>query len=203
MSKTFVAIVGKKGKEFVLHTDVASRSSEFFRAAMNNDWKESQQKRVTLKELDAAHFEVYLQWLSTHDRSFLEDFTLRRLAELYVMGDFLVDSAFRVDTLTRFTSKAIDRHFHPSLDTVTFIWEHTPENCPLRQMTVEMYVTLSIALLAEKFGRDDESAPRAFIVDCLRRIGETNARAKVNLFRDERKRVLESRRDEVLKELVA
>jgi hypothetical protein len=86
MSKTFIAIVGKeekKKKAFTLYTDVATHSSKFFQAALSIDPPESQHDSVTLTEVSAVEFDYYLQWLSTHDRSFLSDINSSQLAKLY------------------------------------------------------------------------------------------------------------------------
>lgn len=201
MSKTFVAAVGEDQKEFTLHTNVASRSSRFFRAAMNNDWRESQQNRVTLREIEASDFQQYLQWLSTHDRSALDDATFHQLAKLYILGDFLDDSAFRVDMLKRFTSRAITANAYPDLTIVTPVWEQTPERSPLREVIVKTWITSSIERLAEQFASADQDATKAFVADCLRRISNIKARTKESVTGESRRRVLEYRRDEVLKEL--
>jgi len=203
MSRTFIAVVGEEQKDFMLHTAVASRSSNFFHAAMNNDWRESRQRRITLLEIDPPDFEHYLQWLSTHDHSFLDDTSFHQLAKLYILGDFLADSAFRVDMLKRFTAKAVTQNAYADLDVAIIVWEQTPEHSPLRKMIVETWITSSIARLAEQFASADEEAPKAFVVDCLRRISEMQPRAKDSVTGYKRRLVLEARRDEVLKELVA
>jgi hypothetical protein len=203
MSKSFLAIVGADEKEFMLYTNVACGSSKFFHAAMNNDWRESHQNRVTLVEIDASDFEHYLQWLSTNDHSFLDDTTFHQLAKLYILGDFLDDSAFRGDMLIPFTSKAVTQNAYPDLEIIVFIWERTPERSPLRRIAVEAWITSSIERLASKFASADGEAPKAIIVDCLRRISETKPRTKESITGAARRQALESRRDEVLKDLVA
>lgn len=203
MSKTFIATVGEEKKEFMLHTDVASCSSTFFRAAMNNHWKESKQNRITLVEIEVSEFEHYSQWLSTHDHSYLSDMTFQQLAKLYILGDFLDDSAFRVDMLLRFTLRAVTQNAYPDLDIIIAVWEQTPEHSPLRKMVVETWVTSSIERLAEQFARAEQDAPKAFVADCLRRISEMTVRVKGSVTGESLRRTLESRRDEVLKGLAA
>lgn len=203
MSKTFIAVIGEEKKEFTLYTDIATRSSKFFEAALSKSWQESVQNCVTLKDFKVVEFESYLRWLSTCDRSFLVDFDLCDIAGLYILGDFLDDSAFRMNMLRRFASRSIDQNVYPNVETVTLTWEQTPENSPLRKMSVEMWITSSIEELAKEFARPDQDFPKAFIVDCLHRIGQTTKpRAKETLVGEKRKQALESRRDELLKELV-
>lgn len=147
-------------------------------------------------------FEYYLQWLSTNDRSFLGDLGLYSLAKLYILGGFLDDTAFRVEMLNIFVKEAIDKYIYPGARIVALAWGQTPEGSPLRKIILEIWITSSIKLLAKRFGGIDEDVPKAFIVDCLHRIGDTRARANETMTTEDRKKTLESRRDEVLQDLV-
>jgi hypothetical protein len=73
MTQTFIACVGESNTEFVLYTNIVTRSSKFFLTAMARDWKESQEKRVTLPDIQASTFEGYLQWLNTGIITFAEN----------------------------------------------------------------------------------------------------------------------------------
>jgi len=201
MSKTFIAVVGEEQKEFTVYTDVAMRSSKFFQAALTRDWIESRTNRVTLKEVSAIHFENYLQWLSTNDSSHLDEFGMREAAKLYILGDFLDDSAFRITMLSLFAKDAIGNNRYPSNAIVTPAWEQTPENSPLRKIIVEIWITSSIKTMATRFAGIEKDVPKEFIVDCLHRVSETQARSTERMTNEDRKRAIESRRDEVLKEL--
>lgn len=199
MSKNFIAVVGKKQKEFTLYTDVACRSSKFFQAALSKGWKESLSNRVILREITTIHFQAYLQWLCTNDPSHLEAINMSRAVDLYIVGDYLDDSAFRTAMLKTFVQEAIDKHEYPGDILVTKVWDNTPESSPLRKMVLEIWITESIKTLAERFAKFDKNYPKAFIVECLRAIGETNAAANKRVSDKERKQRLQSRRDEILK----
>lgn len=203
MSKTFIAVVGEEGKEFMLHTDVASRSSKFFAAATNRDWRESRQNRVNLVELEVKEFEQYLQWLSTHDHSFLDGIHFTQLARLYILGDFLDDSAFRVFILNIFVKQAVEDNVYPAHTTVILTCEQTPESSPLRKIIVEIWNTASIKSLANRLTSTEKDVPKEFIADCLHRIGDTQARANESILGYSRRRAIESRRDELLMEILA
>lgn len=103
--------------------------------------------------------------------------------------------------LKRFTSKAITANTYPDLDIIIFVWEQTPEHSPLRKLIVETWITSSIQRLAKQFADAYQDAPKTFVADCLRRISETIPRAKESIKGESRRRVIESYRDEVLKEL--
>lgn len=204
MKKTFIAVVGEENEEFTLHTDIASRSSKFLQAALDKDPEEPQQKHVAIKEVEAKHFELYLQWLYTSDHSFLAELSMRNMATLYILGDFLDDTAFRVALLHDFTKYAIDKNVYPDLTTVTRTWEKTPRDSLLRKMIVEMWVTPSLELLVKQSADVEEDISKAFVMDCLRRTSEEQAlvRPMVLGLGDERTRALDARKREVLKELM-
>ena len=202
MSKTFIAMVGEWEEEFTLHTDVACRSSKFFQTALDRDWKESQTNTVVLHDVKAAHFESYLQWLSTNDHSFLEEYDLVELAKLYILGDFLDDSDFRVAMLRSLAKRAIERNTRPRRKAVESIWDQTPENSPLRKMILERWATLPIESLAERFAEAGKSFPMNSIVDCLRRIGELTTVPKEGVTGEDRRRLLQFRRDTIIGELL-
>lgn len=201
MSTTFIAVVGKQKKEFTLYQSVATRSSKFFSAAMSGEWKGNQQKRVSLEEVDVSEFESYLQWLSTNDHTFLKELNMDDLTCLYILGDFLNDSAFRTVILNLLVQRAVNKNAYPGATIVAFVWEHTPETSPLRKIIVEMWTTSSIETLGERFAESDEDAPKAFIVDCVQRLAKRQD-PRVDFFGEQRKLVLEACRDEIIKEQI-
>ena len=155
-----------------------------------------------LHDVKAAHFESYLQWLSTNDHSFLEEYDLVELAKLYILGDFLDDSDFRVAMLRSLAKRAIERNTRPRRKAVESIWDQTPENSPLRKMILEMWATLPIESLAERFAEAGKSFPMNSIVDCLRRIGELTTVPKEGVTGEDRRRLLQFRRDTIIGELL-
>ena len=200
MRKTFLVVVGEDETEFTVHTDVASRSSKFFRAALSSGWKESLQNHVTLKNITSINFGYYLQWLSTNDHKFLVELSLLTFVQLYILGDFLDDSAFRTCLLNHFVKKAVDILICPGGAVVTAAWEQTPRDSPLRKVIVEIWITASKNELVTRFAGVHKDVPKEFIVDCLQRIGDTHARAREDMSPEDRKRAIERRRDEGLKE---
>lgn len=199
MGTTFVAVIGKQKKGFTLHQSVATRSSKFFKAAMSRDWKGTQQKRVTLEEVKVSEFGSYLQGLSTNDHSFLEELHMYDLARLYILGDFLDDSAFRTVMLKSLVQKAIHDNTYPDATIVAFVWDHTPETSPLRKIVVEMWTTLSVSDLGNRFAEPDIS--KVFIVDCVQHLAKKQDHM-ANIVGEQRKRVLEACRDELIKEQI-
>ncbi|PPJ57490.1 hypothetical protein CBER1_09935 [Cercospora berteroae] len=88
------------------------KSSKFFDAALNKEWKEGQERIVNLPETQPAAFNVYLNWLTTgklhvHDQPETAAGTRQintKLVEAYVLGDKILDVDYKdhvCDTLAR------------------------------------------------------------------------------------------------------
>lgn len=202
MSKTFTAVVGGGRREFTLYTDIASRSSKFFHAALRRDWKEAHQNTVVLHEVTVTRFESYLQWLNTNDHSFLGECVIAELAQLYTLGDFLDDLGFRVAMLGLIAKRAMNENVHPRCGVVSHIWDQTTKSSPLRKMILEILATLPMEYVAEEFAEAGEAISREFMADCLRRIGELKAVPKEGITGEDHRRALQSRRDEIIGELL-
>jgi hypothetical protein len=170
MTKTFTACVGQTKKEFTLYTEIATRSSKFFQAALRRDWKgrdwkESRENRVTLAEVHPGVFEGYLQWLNTGTitSSFpIDKPSAFELVELYILGDFLDDAAFRNAVLDDLTSSAFE--MWPGICSVSLVWENTPGDSPLRKLILEIWAKKPIGLIVEKLVNGVEEYPPAFVV---------------------------------------
>lgn len=175
MHETFVALVSPRKKEFILHTEIATRSSKFFRTAvMNREWRESQEKQITLYQVDEDDFEGYLQWLNTGELTFADgDPNFDELADFYILGDVLDDEGFRNATLNRFAEHACAMVRSPEPGTIAHIWSKTPENSPLRKMVLETWsadgLEHSISLLRNR----ENGFPEDFALDYFIHLMET------------------------------
>ncbi|KZM20094.1 uncharacterized protein EKO05_0007522 [Ascochyta rabiei] len=56
-------LVGSDKKSFVVHQDLLTYHSRFFKAALTGNFKEAGDKTVTLKEEDPLIFEFFVHWL--------------------------------------------------------------------------------------------------------------------------------------------
>ena len=108
------------------------------------EWKESQEKSVSLPETKVADFEVYLEWLYTGQIVTLDDLLNlgTTLIRIYVLGDFLIDDRFSnavMDTLILECHRA-----HPWLRfspaDIDFAWEKTMPASRLRKVLVELII---------------------------------------------------------------
>ncbi|KAF1984040.1 hypothetical protein K402DRAFT_465431 [Aulographum hederae CBS 113979] len=66
-------LVGASRTAFYIHESLICGSSEFFKNAMNRDWKESQERSVPLPDDDVEIFDLYSKWLYTGTITYVAD----------------------------------------------------------------------------------------------------------------------------------
>lgn len=144
---TVTVLVGSEAKRFVLHERPLRTNSRFFEAALNKDWKENAEKKVSLPEETPPLFEIYALWTYT-GRLFTEDKTqsmepnqypYTTLAKLYIMGSRLQDQHFQDAAIDAILSESkIQRSgqsYLPSHEVIPIIYENTlPGDCARRLM---------------------------------------------------------------------
>jgi hypothetical protein len=64
-TKVLAVRVGPEGQhtDFTVHEQLICASSEFFKAAMGREWRESEERLVRLLSCQAKAFQIYVQWL--------------------------------------------------------------------------------------------------------------------------------------------
>jgi hypothetical protein len=183
MTKTFTVLIGTTQKEFTLHTSIATRSSNFFRAALRrNTWKEARETRIVLAEVHPAVFEGYLQWL--HTGVLTSSFPIDKpstfdLAEMYILGDFLDDKAFRNAVLDDITSSAYD--IWPGICSVNLIWDNTPGGSPLRKLILEIWAKKPMSLIVEKLLSGAHEYPGAFLAELFAHMAVSGGLGRVEV----------------------
>lgn len=97
---------------------ILCKSSEFFKAACNGDWKESKDRVINMEHYDEQDFLAYIHWLYTETLildedgsiaaklSYIDPWTIDVYIafECYLLGDFIGD--------LRFCNVLIDRVLH-------------------------------------------------------------------------------------------
>jgi hypothetical protein len=128
MTERFIVAVGKKAKEIPVITSIATRSSKFFQAAMQHDWKEAHEKRVPLPETKVDVFEGYLQWLCTGQITLADldsdlDPEQRWFIQsvcFYVLGDYLDDLKFCHAVLGYIATRFLEKRGPPGPGIIRF-----------------------------------------------------------------------------------
>lgn len=196
MSETFVAIVGKTKKKFIMHTAITTRSSDFFTAAMSREWKEGQEKEVTLPDADEDAFAAYLQWMYTGELTLPKGHPFRALTGYYILGDFLGDSAFREAVLDGIVNLACEEDSYPGVLSIKAAWERTPKDSPIRKLYLQIWAsTSSMRSRLEYIG--SKNYPRAFVHEFFQYFLTLHGLEKYGVARHERHRLLKEYRSNI------
>lgn len=148
---------------YILHKCLTN-SSEFFKVAFSGDWQEAANGTIDIQGFEPKTFDHYAEWLYTGrislgacadpafnspDDGTLDDhYTM--LMDLYVMGYFLLDRAFRnsiIDTLLATGDKFYTR---PDEGCVDMIWSKVPQDAPLKKAIVNYSVFRADAAVSLK-----------------------------------------------------
>lgn len=152
-------LVGKQKKEFTLHLCFATKTSEFFKAATRGEWVEAKTKIIRLPEANVKDFEIYLQWMYTkaivfddcdptyanfrfgkeEDRDRLANVRYPKLVDLYILGDALMDKAFRNAVIDTIVETILEINKHPGNDDVIKAWNQTPIGSMLRKILLDSW----------------------------------------------------------------
>jgi hypothetical protein len=179
MSATFVVSVGNTEKEFTLYENLATRSSDFFRAAMSRDWKESRERKVVLADAKVDVFEGYLQWLNTGDITFHRNGSYSELADLYILGDYLGVSKFRGAVLDCLVERACSTEtMAPNAILIARVWDQTRSGSPLRKLILEIWASLPLELVVKQFKQADKGYPQEFVLDYLQNLVDAHGLSK-------------------------
>jgi hypothetical protein len=135
-SHTVILLVGKEQQEMLVHTNIISAHSAFFRAALKKEWKEGQTHVIRLPEDDPDIVTRYLDFVY-HDRLVTQyksqpDSNYIDLALLYVYGERVLDIFIQntiIEHLLKLTD-VINRNHHghrhyPGPAVVEIIYEGT------------------------------------------------------------------------------
>lgn len=155
---TITVIVGEEpdSQEFIVYGSVVSKSSQFFRTALNGNWSCFSTKRIELKGNKPETFNFYLNWAYHHilpagisevtkETSDSQDM---KLAMAYVLGEYLQDVKFQDGVLDTMTRKYIQANSTgvkktlcklPSTSAVSFLYANASAKSPIRKLLTEMY----------------------------------------------------------------
>lgn len=144
-SETVTVVVGDgdSKQQFLLHKNIISRQSKFFRAAFSGNFVEAKKKIVELPEADPIIFKIWAQWAYSGNVVLLSaseqevpivrcNILRMRCGELYVLADILEDTWCR-----NFITGLLRKEFFqwgPTVELYKIAYESTPENSKLRML---------------------------------------------------------------------
>ena len=170
MAEIVQVSVGEQGKTFVMHRDIAIRHSSFFKAAMSHDWKEAQEKHISLPDCEPEIFEGYLQWIYMHKVAYYTELPEQplELVKLWILGDFLGDQHF-CDAVVR---ALFSHQIVAGPDAIKHLYDHTSHDSHLRWHVLNIWATrYSFAHIADVFATD-RTYPKSFIIDLVKFFAE-------------------------------
>jgi len=174
-SKITTLVVGVDEREYQVHQDLLSSNSPYFTAAVKEEWKEGQQRRIPLPDDSPAAVDLYIQWLYS-SRIFSQQ-PLEKLEEGYdelqilidgfIFGEKIQDGDFKdaiIDALIASVSTVgkEDKYWYPSGEKADRVYKATAPGSPLRRLLVDMHVHHGLR------GWVEDGANPEFLTDLVR-----------------------------------
>ncbi|KAF9641031.1 hypothetical protein BFW01_g12837 [Lasiodiplodia theobromae] len=184
LKTTIQVFAGEEPEPFIIHKDILCASSDFFKNACKEPWKESAGV-VELSGTEPRLFEVYARWLYSPDVLNLMEKPVvttaangaisvpayEPLFHLYALGDMLQDSKFKNAILDKIVEVRRLVNYHPICFSA-FVYSELPPSSPLRRLYVDFWVGSSASdWFNTKNPADDcnsPDAPMEFFRDVLR-----------------------------------
>lgn len=168
--------VGSEAKRFLIHKDVLSKQSPYFRAALaEGRWKESQDNTVELDDADPKIFKYFLvEWLYTGKLD--KDLTDTTCIKGYIFADRYDFPKLRYDVIARIYgdyAKELPECL-PSYDAIILAFESLPARCKLCEFLVDLYGSRWKPYYDDGNSKElalREQFPMAFLVRWLEKLG--------------------------------
>ncbi|KAG9531086.1 hypothetical protein KCU93_g2178, partial [Aureobasidium melanogenum] len=147
-SKHFGAVVtvevGPEKKAFIIHKDLLFFYSDYFRTAFKGSFKEASEGKLSLPEESAKIFYIFNSFIYTGQLSDMDgvtgmDLTAYTLSALWIFGDKYLAPAFQNMAIDRLVER-IETRLKPLDKIMTYIYERTMVDAPLRKLAVDWQV---------------------------------------------------------------
>jgi hypothetical protein len=146
-NSTVSVLVGPSEEAFLVHQQIISLKSQFFKAACRKEWKEGAEKLVRLPEVEPGLFRSYLNWVYTGDlavdvsaadaKESVSELKNRGFVKLYVLGDTLDDLPLRNSTMRIL----VNSNYQLGPRSITWAFENTPPASLMRKQLVRVAAT--------------------------------------------------------------
>ena len=158
--------VGPKRKEWIIHEDLICDRSDYFKAAFNDGFKETDEKEIYLDDDDPAAFALFVDWIYgaelrgkrgqyTSSKLTLEWPQVQKLCALWVFADKIRLPELKNEACSLYT-RYRDCCFI-EVEEVEFIYRNTLEASDLRRAIVTNTITLYLV------GAHDDSKLEHFL----------------------------------------
>ncbi|KAK5701905.1 hypothetical protein LTR97_004723 [Elasticomyces elasticus] len=137
-------LVGPSKKEFVVHKDIVTRRSPFFKAATSARWNGT--KPIELPDDKPKVFAEYLHCLYVGDLAFGSETVRASAGELegaldfYIFANKMEDVKATNDAIDAIIKWSDNKHVIPPLKHVGYAYERTLDGSRLRRLLVDYYI---------------------------------------------------------------
>jgi hypothetical protein len=166
---------------------------------LSRRWKEAQEKRISLPEIDPETLEGYLNWIYTRrvklqlntppcgsckDIEYAPNNCLHShslgLVVMYTLGDYLKDLQFCNAVVDQMVAMKTSE-WSPcalSADAVGWVWKHTASDSPLRNFCLELHKgCIPHEGTRSYFESQMSKLPKSFMIDLLVLIGKKHRKS--------------------------
>lgn len=153
-------LVGEQEDTFTVHETLICEHAAFFKAACSGDWKEGPTRTVRLSSSSPANFQIYLDWLYSHQQLDLTDLAMKsveeaglsckqklaenlalhhisKLINLWVMGDYLMDTIFKNRVMDNIIWHELPKRRLVKLHMINRIITNTPRVSGLQRWVID------------------------------------------------------------------
>ena len=185
-SEHIKVFVGAQKKSFVVHKDVITRRSPFFKSACAKCWaKNAECPKINLPEDDPTIFGVFLQCIYQNVvPTELAQETFELMAKVYVFADKVGDlttANLIIDEFTRLSDKIQEI---PGLDTIAVVFQRTSENAPLRRLIVDFCIREAPISWLSELSACFEALPPSFFAAFMPEYGVVKASSRQKTVKD-------------------
>lgn len=167
-------------------------TSDFFDKALSSEWKESEDRSVSLPDTEPETFELYLHWLyvgnlpvKSKEPGHIGNQEYLQLAKAYVLGDHLQDAQFDdvvIDAMIdKSASRAADGNkWYPTGPVIACIYNNTPETSQARRLLMDFFVNFGNGDWLHVWSKQ-EDLPKEFLLDLATTLLEKRPRAEKSI----------------------
>lgn len=139
---------GESRQAFFIHKSLLSKHSDFFKAALDSNWKEGNEYTVRLPEDDPEHFQLFAAFLYSgqiysskdgdHKAARLEgDSEFKRILQSWILGEKLLSVEFKDACTDAFIAKMLEDGTYSN---GTIIYPHGAAQCGMKRLCVDVAV---------------------------------------------------------------
>jgi hypothetical protein len=119
---------------------VLVKSSEFLKNAIKPGWRTDATKPIHIFDFELTIFEAYCGWLYAGKIVRHKGHHFDLLAKLYVLGEKLMDTAFKDAIIAAIIRSCIDYNMYPGIKPTQTIYAGTSASSPVRRLIVDFWV---------------------------------------------------------------